>query len=482
MMKFKKTLAILLAMIAASAQLALPASAEELYGDINSDGAVDALDAACILQYAAYVGAGGKLDLKAFVNGEEERPPIGATDENDTLTILSVGNTELAQLVEFYQKENPDAKVEIRELHDYNGTGEGPDAFDDVLLSGEDIDLYLTEPYWVRSCIDTAGYALPLSAVGLTEEDYSAAYPFMVELGRNKDGELYGAAWDAAPGGFCYNTELAKEYLGVANAEEMHELVKDWDTFTETAAKLHKASEGGVTMVASLSDLWQCFSSQTTQPVTKEGKLNLDRARRFTDLAKLFIDNGYVDASVSKWDKEWYQVGSNAETLGYFLPTWTLIEGGTIKSISQDGNFAITAGPQDFYWGGNLFCIAPYCNSKTEAEKFLRFFTVNADTMEQYAKSSGSFMNNRTAMEEIIAEGKHKNTYLGGQDEFAVLHNVAENMDVKAEKISEWDAIFDETFFYQVFMQNHTRTTDEIVEMYAKEVLWNYGFEAADES
>ncbi|MBQ2265202.1 MAG: hypothetical protein II341_07335 [Oscillospiraceae bacterium] len=71
-MKLKKMAAFLLALSTAAASFAMPVSAAELFGDIDSDNDVDAADAAWILQYAAYVGAGGTLDLKSFVNGDEE--------------------------------------------------------------------------------------------------------------------------------------------------------------------------------------------------------------------------------------------------------------------------------------------------------------------------------------------------------------------------------------------------------------------------
>lgn len=42
-------------------------SESSVYGDLNGDGSVNALDAALILQYAAYSGAGGELSFEAFL-------------------------------------------------------------------------------------------------------------------------------------------------------------------------------------------------------------------------------------------------------------------------------------------------------------------------------------------------------------------------------------------------------------------------------
>ena len=57
-----------------------------LFGDVNSDGAVNASDAADILMYAAWVGAGNEGDLAYFesLNGvevpTEEQPTEAPTD------------------------------------------------------------------------------------------------------------------------------------------------------------------------------------------------------------------------------------------------------------------------------------------------------------------------------------------------------------------------------------------------------------------
>ncbi len=40
---------------------------ERVYGDLNGDGSVNALDAALVLQYAAYAGAGGELSLEEYL-------------------------------------------------------------------------------------------------------------------------------------------------------------------------------------------------------------------------------------------------------------------------------------------------------------------------------------------------------------------------------------------------------------------------------
>ncbi len=475
-MKLKKTFAFLLALTTLGSQLAIPANSAELFGDINGDGAINALDAAGILQYAAYVGAGGTLDLKGFLNGEEEQPDNGVTDEDDTLTILAWTDYDLDMMLDCYREDYPDADVEIILAGENGGGAEAQ--YKTILQSGEQIDLYMAEPNWVRSYIDDEECAAPLSAVGLTEEDYADAYSYAVEQGRNKNGELYAASYYVAPGGYVYNAALAKEHLGINTPEEMQACISDWDGFTATADRLHKATQGSVTMTATMAGMWQAFSAAPDRSVMNGDKLNTANYEEFTKLAKTFIDNGYVDPEILQWTPEWDEPGIQGTTLGYFLPTWIVEENsGIMAMFKEDADIAITAGPQNYYWGGMYLCVSPNCNSASEAEQFLRYFTVNADSMQKFGESSGNMVTNRTAIASIIESGEHKNVRLGGADEYAVLHQVAEDIEVDAAEISEWDEKLNNQY-YNVLYNNYTMTSEEILKLYQELVFSDYGIQA----
>ncbi len=474
-MKMKKTAAFLLALTAAAAAMTMPVSAAEVFGDIDGDGDVDASDAAWILQYAAYTGAGGKLGLQGFVNGDQE-----VTDPENTLTIMTIGDADLNRMVEFYQEAYPDANIVVKALNDYNGTGAGPADFNALLLSDEDIDLYMVDASNARYYTDDDTLSMPLSELGLTEADYVNAYPYALEQGKNTNGELRCAAWNVAPGGYCYNTAIAEEYLGIATPEEMQAHISDWDGFTATAADLYTASQGSITMSATLNGIFYAYTAETTQPWRNGDLLLTDKAEGFFTLAKTLTDSGYVDSSIAAWSQEWYNTGRNGSTMGYFFPTWIVAEGSHLsQEISDNGDWAITAGPQKFYWGGSVFCASPKCNTKAEAERFLRYFTVNTDSMQTFAEQNDYMVNNQAAMENIIAAGSHSNPVLGGQDEFAVLHETAKNMDVTAENTFAYDSNLAEICF-QTFRNNMDLTVPEITAKFEEAVLSELGIPTAE--
>ncbi len=91
MMEMKKTAAFLLAMMAAATAMTMSASAVQFIGgDMDGDDDVDAADAALILQYAAYVGAGGTQSIYEYITGEpDETPDQGETENKAVIEEMS---------------------------------------------------------------------------------------------------------------------------------------------------------------------------------------------------------------------------------------------------------------------------------------------------------------------------------------------------------------------------------------------------------
>lgn len=78
----KKIISFILCAAISCASLTSLASSAYLYGDINRDGAINANDSVCILQYSAYVGTGGKDSLEKFL-GFDTAVGMVVYDNND---------------------------------------------------------------------------------------------------------------------------------------------------------------------------------------------------------------------------------------------------------------------------------------------------------------------------------------------------------------------------------------------------------------
>ncbi len=404
-------------------------------------------------------GEGGSTTLEAGA--------VNLPDTDDTLTVVCWTDADLQNMFDVY-KDYSSANVVYQNCGD-NGSAASTQ-YATYLNSGDDVDLFVAEAGWILNYINDDSMSAPLSDLGITADDYKDAYQYTVEIGTDNNGVLKAASWQAAAGGYAYNTTLAEQYLGVTSADDMQAKIADWDKFAATAEELKTASDGAVTMTATIGGLWQAFSTAKNAAWVKDGAIQTDVAKEFTDMVKGYVDNGYVNPNVEQWTTDWTNVGLQGETLGYFYSTWCLGEGAQLEQNGgTDGNWNIVIGPQEFFWGGSWLCVSPNCNTASEASKFVKAFTTDASIMEAYALYSGDFTNNKVAMDKIVADGSNSNPLLGGQDQFAVLSDVAAGIKM-SDSITKYDQGLKDTFL-DTLKKNISSDTDTIISTFTTQAL-----------
>lgn len=410
-----------------------------------------------------------------------------ALSSEETLTILAwTGNSDIKNMVKLFCQEKgySEDQIVIKGVGD-NGEG-ARDQYAQYLSGDGDADLMCLEADWILQYINDDTLVAPLSDLGITEADYANAYDYTVQIGKDKNGVLKGASFQAAPGGFVYRTDLAEEYLGVKTPEEMQEKVKDWDTFMETAKTVYEASGNKTSLTATEGGLWQVYAANRTQPWVVDGKLVMDTAEDFFDVAKTMADNHYL-AGVPQWNPAWYQAGQDGTTMGYFFSTWCMTnsDGSQLwqaEGVTKDddgnlsgptfGKYNICQGPTGYFWGGTWLAASTKCDTKDLATEFVKFFTTDADTMQKYAEFTGDFTNNKVAMQAIIDAGTNKNDLLGGQDQFAVLADGANNIKMDG-LITEYDSKIKSCLntAVQDYIAGTYATKEEAVDAFKKSVV-----------
>jgi ABC-type glycerol-3-phosphate transport system substrate-binding protein len=414
----------------------------------DSSAADDGADSSSAADDGSSSSAGGAVNLPS---------------DDDTLTIVCWTDADLANMFDCYSGSGTPTYQNCGS----NGT-EASTQYATYLNSGDDVDLFVAEAGWILNYINDDSMSAPLSDLGFSADDYKDAYQYTVEIGTDNNGVLKAASWQAAAGGYAYNTKLAEQYLGVTTPEDMQAKIGSWDDFAATAEELKTASEGKVTMAATIGGLWQAFSTAKNAAWVDGTTIKTDVAKEFADMVKGYVDNGYVDPSIEQWTTDWTNAGLNGETLGYFYSTWCLGEGAQLEQNGgSEGNWNIVVGPQEFFWGGSWLCVSPNCNSATPAAEFVRQFTVDATSMEEYALYSGDFVNNKKAMDKIVADKSNSNPLLGGQDQFAVLSDVASGIKM-SDSISKYDQSLKDTFL-DVLKNNITEDSDTIISKFTEQ-------------
>lgn len=362
----------------------------------------------------------------------------------ETLSILAwSGNSDIRNMVKLFCKEKGIDEKRIAVVDCGKSGGDANTQYKQYLLGKDDADIMCLEADWILNYINDDSLTAPLNNIGISESNFANPYPYTVAIGKNENGELKGASFQAAPGGFVYRADLAEQHLGVKTPADMQEKVKDWASFEATAKELH--DKAGIALTSTEDGLWQVYQSNRTRPWVQDNALVMDNADAFYDIAKSFADNGYMTKDAA-WSDTWYATVKNGNALGEFLSTWGMTDsdGGQLKNFAggegDAANMAFCAGPQEYFWGGTWLGVSTKCNTNDLAKEFIEFFTCSDDGMRKYSDSTGDYCNNKVVMKAIVDEGNHKNKYLvGGQSQFNYFLEKADNIKMDG-LITKYDA------------------------------------------
>jgi len=476
MNKLKKSLALI-------ATLAIASTAFYACGESSStadSSTADSSSAADDSSSADDSSEGGEESSAADDSSESDGGNAGSGENSvpetgDKLTILCWTGDDVNAMIKNFTANTDYTEDQLAFVQVGENGGEAREKYANFFAGDEDVDLFVLEADWILEYINNDEYTAPLSNLGFSTSDFDGCYDYTVSIGTNNDGVLKAASWQATPGGYCYRTDLAEEYLGVKTPEEMQSKIDSWDKFTETAKEVYEKSGKKTAMADTLGGMWQVWQYNRKSAWT-DANDNLqidDFCKDYAELAKQYWDEGYVTKEAQWDDAGWYPIGQNGGTMGYFFCTWCLGDGSMLEKAEGGkdgetyGKYNIVAGPSGWAWGGSWLALSPKADNGTIAHDFVKYFTVDEASMENYALDKGEFVNNPTVMKKIVDDGTNKNDRLGGQDQFSVLYEAAGNIDMDG-KITKFDAQIKEAFnnAVQSYAKGDIKSYDEMIEKF----------------
>ena len=336
--------------------------------------------------------------------------------------------------------------------------GEAAEAYNQLLATDEDLDVYFCEADWALQFINDDSKTLALDKLGLTDASFPNINAYTDEIGKDLNGVRKGVSWQAAAGGFGYNARLAEEYLGVTSPEQMQEKVADWDKFVATAQEVSTQSNNSCALAASIGGIWQAFACGRTTPWVVDNKLQIDDfCKEYAETVKALWDCGGV-AKNEQWSTDWTAAGTTGNVMGYFVSTWGF--GGFFKDAAggiggaEYGNWNLVQGPTPFYWGGTWIVVNPATDNGEEARDFIISATSDEAAMSEFATKKPEYVNNTTVMDSLISADtvfnqKISGNFKDGQNYFEVLAENAKTIDFKG-LITPYDAAVKTAFINNV--------------------------------
>ena len=299
----------------------------------------------------------------------------------------------------------------------------GATEYPSIIAMDNDVAKYYTE----------SDVTLPLASIGITNDMYANAYQYTVDYA-TYNGELKALTWQAAPGNFTYRADIAEEVLGTSDPDEVQEYVKDWNTFFQTADTM---KEAGYKMLSGPDDVKYAIWDQQTKPwvtVAADGSETLtldDAVTEYFETAKKLYDGGYTDQT-SMWSDGW-SANFEGDVFGYFGCTWFVywcISTDESSPTSTYGDWRVCAGPVSYHWGGTYVAVTKDCPN-TELAAFLIYeLCADPDVMYTLSCDTFDFVNNKEAVQRLIADGKGSSPILGGQNPVEVWAESALTIDL----------------------------------------------------
>ncbi|MDE6671899.1 MAG: ABC transporter substrate-binding protein [Ruminococcus sp.] len=380
--------------------------------------------------------------------GSTEVGDVSLATGGDTFTVAAWNADDVPAMLEQWKSVTGTSDDKVNFINFDVGGGAASEKYDALFNDGADLDVYFCEADWALKYINDDTKTAPLEQLGFTDDNFADIYSYTDEIGKDSNGVRKGVSWQAAAGGFAYRTDLAEQYLGVKSPEEMQKKIGNWEDFVATAEDIAEQTGGKTALADTLGGMWQVFAASRTTPWVESNALEIDAScQQFADYAKRLWDCGGVTKN-PQWDASWYASGQDDSAMGFFVSTWgfgdaILAQAAGGEGGATYGKWNVCQGPSPYFWGGTWIVVNPGTDNAEEAQSFIKTFTVDPETIKEYALSKPEYCNNMAVMEDIVKSGENPNEYvtnlLDGQNYFAVLHENAKKINLNG-LITPYDA------------------------------------------
>lgn len=284
--------------------------------------------------------------------------------------------TDISNEIEAYESSHPGTEIEqvVIDAGDYvtkiqttlASGGDLPDA-----LWGESLNRGIIFEMDILDELTAEPYHLDVSLL----EDY--VIPSMT----NEDGKIVGLERNVTPSGLAYHRDMALEYFGTDDPDELAAKFSTWEDFIKAGQEVSEKSGGKVTMLTSLGDVYYMMNGQSQDVRISDGTIHESAVLDlFTKICQ-FRDAGIV-SQIEQWTPAWY--ASFASKNSIFSPMPAFGVHSWILPSEEDGesDWGLMIPPGGgFSWGGTCWGI-----TKNSENKELAWDFVYWDTFEEGAQ------------------------------------------------------------------------------------------------
>jgi multiple sugar transport system substrate-binding protein len=293
------------------------------------------------------------------------------------------GDQAFASIMEGFNKEYPDIKVDVQMIPG-NNTGTR-DALAAALAAGSGApDVTMIEINDVGRFVMQGGLVdlkQPPFNLGKYEDDF---VPYKWQQGLTLDGKLLAFPWDIGPAGLFYRRDIFEAAGLPSEPEEVAKLLSTWQGYLDTGEKVNDP-DNNIFWTDNISNIPYIYFAHKNF-FDEDLNIAFDNPRTL-ELFNYALEGrrANLDANIPAWTQEWYSALGSGQIATTIAGSWF---GGFLKSFVDpegSGKWGVVPIPEDPLqnWGGSFLAIPEQSKNKEAACAFVEYVTTNADAQNR---------------------------------------------------------------------------------------------------
>lgn len=273
--------------------------------------------------------------------------------------------------------------------------------------------------------------------------DESLLMPYMTEALHNAEGKLVALQGDLTTCAVAYDRNLAKEYLGTDDPDELSEMLKSTQDYIDIGKEITEKSDGTVYTFASAQDAWgMLYAEMVDKPFVSEGKLDIDDSiGEIYSFIETLVQNGSLDL-YDQWSAEWVNNISQSETMFYSCPLWFVHWGLASNDSVGGGRWGVLKPSSGATSGGENYLISKSSDEdkKQAAFTFLSWLCASEEGAKALYDGGGMVTGFAGNLDKNGEFYNIEDEAYAGQDVLGVFLDVAQMDSTRTRPLTKYDS------------------------------------------
>jgi len=378
--------------------------------------------------------------------------------EQVTLTYWGWDSNYYQPMIDAYMESHPNVTIEATAVE----WGDMLTKAQQALASGSDLPTIIPMDITLIANWKEMGILENLSDYGLDTGNYA---PALIEAATNTDGEVIGLFENICPAGIAYKRDLALEYFGTDDPEELQAMFSSYEDYVKKGKEVSEKSGGSTYLFHSGQAVaeWLYFASDITN--VTDSTINM--TEKMTDVMGKLVDlrdAGAVD-TYQNGTAEANATYADDSHIFYPCPDWALTYYIESNDPEGSGNWGLLKAPVSYSHGGTAMGIS---NTASDAEKEAAYdfitWCISSEEGAEVARDAAGYITQDTSIATTEFSKRSDEEFFGGQDISSLYYQeIISEISIATPSVFDNDIVSTRNDVAQQLMNDPKMTLDDAV-------------------